>query len=476
MEFGKRKLKWYWLLLFIIYCGFVILELFNANPYLYSHNELRGALTTDKQKELKPFPTPPKDLRKVTEITWWPRWGPQHLATDTHSPPRHKILIEYKSHPIDFRLEDWDIKNVTSDASGFYVTGQNQWVVAIGLDGAVRWSFSFQRERHDDKPIHPALLDENTVYSIHPSGEVIALSKDSGALIWNLPLEREVVAQPFLWKEFIILPVNSAPDPEGAANTRPGVQWIFVSRANGSIIKTSEKIDVKPGFHVTYSNDLNQFFLNMDNKITALDSETLAPLWTQTLTDPIKDALTVNGSQIFVSTLGAKLVALDASKKGKTMWEADLLKPPAAQATFLPIMNKLSVPDESGDIHVLDAKTGKETAKANLEGSPQFADTWSARIKSQHIEEYKMDWLHKGWTIWTACSGKRLCILSPKGVLISKIALSGAPLALPVGSETKLSFLIQTGKHSYAVSELMDEKEIKRLKAEDSSEEASQSH
>lgn len=466
MEFGRRRqLEWYWLVLFGIYCTFVVFELFNANPYLYSHQELRAALETGANRVSKPFPTPPATPRTVGDITGFPRWSMQSNAVDPKPTAWTRNMIEASSRPVELG-ENFNLESVSADESGFYVTGKTNWVAGVSLEGEIRWRFLFHRERENDASIYPALMDTQTVYVVHPQGEIVALEKEKGLPLWDLPLNREIVARPFLFKEFVVLPVRAELEADEAPSSRPGVQWLYISRATGELMKTSPRIDVKDGFLLSYNAEMEQFFLTVDNKVIALEAESLQVLWSQILTDPIKGPATVNGPQLYLATLGAKIVNLDIAKKGKVVWESDLTKPAAAPPTILPLMNRISVRDEAGNISVFDAKTGKSLSQISAEGRHRLPDTWSARIKSSYITDFKMDWLHKGWTVWGSCGVRKACIFTPKGLTVARINLAGEPVQLPVSQESRLVFFVQTDTRSYAVSHVMDEKDYKKLKAE----------
>ena len=465
MEFGKSKLKWYWLLLFIVYSIVVIYELFHNNPYLYSHYELRSILENGKGLEIKPFPTP-SGTRETGEILFYPRWSFSHSGIEPKGMGLSKNLVERSSTDVQSGIEDWNVEKVSSDLTGFYLSGKSNWVVAVDLDGSVRWKFLFENERPQDLPVWQLMIDATTVYAVHPKGEVVALDKATGRVIWDLPLNDELVAAPFLWKDAVVLP-HKFKDPAGAtSSSRPGVQWMYVSRDNGTIQKTSDKIDVKFEYQVVHSADLKQFIFTSENKIFAVDDLELKPVWNQVLTDPIKDSAIVYDSQIYLATMGAKLMNLDGNRKGRVVWEYDLEKPPATSPSYLPVMNRLSIKDESGAVFVVDAKNGKGVSKLSLENQSLLEDTWSAKVKTSYIEEFKMDWLHKGWTVWTACGGKKVCILTPKGMVIAKLGLGGQPMALPIVNDGQLAFFVKVGTHKYGVTRLMDEKELNKLKAE----------
>jgi len=169
-----------------------------------------------------------------------------------------------------------------------------------------------------------------------------------------------------------------------------------------------------------------------------------------------------------VATLGAKLLKLEGAKKGKLEWEADLEMPAASAPTFLPVINRLGVMDSSGAISAVDAKTGKVFWRIGTDNHNPANEVWGARISGKHIEEFQMDWLHKGWTFWSPCGDSRFCIYTPnKGQAINRLHMTGKPLSLPLALEKRFVFVTQqtTGKSTkYALSHMVEEAEIKRLR------------
>lgn len=457
MEYESRQVKWYWLLLFILFCGGVVYLLFSGNPYLYSHHELRAALDVGYVRQRSTIPSKPEAPAKIGNPTYQARFNFERTAAEATTTPRSRAYIEYEHHAAEIGEEGFEAVHVAGDDTGFYISGKSELAVAVGMDGKARWKYKFLT-LPEGEALLPVLVDDVHAYLIHPAGEVVCLDKASGSIRWVMDLRQPVAAQPFLFQKSVVVPVKGEKNTTGL---------FLVNRADGQVSATVKKVDVKPGFSVSYSPSSQNLILTADNKVWAVSPEEWNVVWTQTLTDPVRGPAVVVDHQVFVSTLGAKIVKLDSSKKGKVEWETDLEKPAASPPAFLPIMHRLSFLDTSGYLVTVDAKTGKLIWRYGIENRNPLVETWSARLKGNNIEEFKMDWLHKGWTIWSPCSDKRFCIYTPgKGQLIQRVQLSGSPIALPVNLDKRLAFFTQTKAGTYAVSQVVEEGEIKRLKAE----------
>jgi len=440
----------------MLYCGVVIYLLFNGNPYLYSHHELRAAMTRGESLNLLTIPEKSPPNGKTGDATYFDRFNFHRSGVDPLGSPRSKNYEEYQTFPVNHGVEGFVPLNIAHDDSGFYLTGKSPWIVSVGLDGELRWKFRVHDVK-DDKPLPAVLLDETTAYIVHPQGEALALNKADGSIRWLINGDKELIAQPFLWQGHLILPVKGTTTSE----------WLLIKRTDGKLAEKSPTVDIKPGFLVSQGPGGKSIIATVDNKILAVDPEDWKIDWTVTLTDPIKGPAVVVEQQMFVSTLGSKLIKLDASKKGKVEWELELEKPPASAPTFLPVANRVTVMLEGGILAMVDAKLGKQLWTYNTLNKSPLIDSWSVRLSAKHIEEYKMDWLHKGWTTWSACSAKHFCIYTPnKGQLVQSVQLSALPLTLPLQQEKRWIFFGEGKDGKYVISHLLENAEIKKLRQE----------
>ncbi len=454
MDYESRKVKWYWLFLFLIYSSGAVYVLFQGNPYLYSHLELRTALVSGADAQLTTIPSAPQLAGKTGTPTYYSRYNFERTAIDPLGSPRSRTYEEYEHFPVEHGLKNFDPANIAYDHNGFYITGKNEWVIAIGLDGKVMWKYRFLKAP-GERGLLPPMVDESYVYVVHPQGEVVAVNKVTGEIHWLLPQNAEVVANPFIRGDQIVLPVKGT----------QGVQMILIDRASGTRSEKSPRLEIKPGFHISKAPSAGVLIATVDNKVIAINPETWAIEWSQTLTDPVKGPAVIYENQIFIATLGAKIIKLEANKKGKIDWELDLEKPAASPPAYLPLMHRLSFLDTAGALVAVDAKTGKSLWRYGIENKNVLTETWSARLKGNNIEEFKMDWLHKGWTIWSPCSERRFCILTPnKGQMITRVQLSGEPLVLPLQLDRRWVFFLKGKAGQYLISHVLDEAEIKSVK------------
>ncbi len=460
MDYDSRHVKWYWLLLFIVYCGAVVYLLFSGNPYLYSDQELRASMSRSDSLDLLTIPAQGMSGGKITAQTHFYRFDFQRSGVDPLGAPRYKDYVEYQTFPVQHGLEGFEIENIAQDSSGFYLTGASPWLVSVSLEGELRWKFKLADMKPGTK-LWPALLDEDSVYAIHPSGEILGIRKSDGSLRWLTNVDKEAIAEPFIWQDHVVIPVKGKRTSE----------WMLIRRTDGKLNEKVPKIDVKPGFMVSKGPGKKTLILTAENKVYALDTERWKIEWSQTLTEPIKGPATVVENDILVATLGAKVLKLDVNRKGKVEWEVELEKSPAGSPTYTPMANRVTLQMLGGEIAAIDFKTGKLAWTYNSTNKSPLTDTWSVRLSGKHIEEYKMDWLHKGWTIWSACSNRNFCMFTPnKGQLIQSVAISAQPLTLPLQFDRRWIFFGRTPKGEYLISHMLENAEIKKLKTQASAE------
>jgi len=234
MDYESRKVKWYWFLLFTLYCGVVVYLLFQNNPFLYARQELRASLDVGETARRQTVPLHP-EATKSSAATFLRRYNFQRSAVDPIGGPRSKNYQEYEHAAVD--LGDIDLENahISQDSSGFFLSGKSPWVVAINIDGKVRWKYRF-KGLAPTLSVMPVLLDETSAYIVHPLGEVVCLDKMTGEIRWILSTKEELAAAPLIWKKDLILPAKS---PTGS-----GVQMIAIERTTGKLEDEAAHIEI----------------------------------------------------------------------------------------------------------------------------------------------------------------------------------------------------------------------------------------
>jgi len=459
MDYERQRIRWYWITLFVIYSMVMIYAVLTGNPYLYTHQEFKHELQSAPEQNPEPVPSIASQLPlppNLGEQTYRSRLNAERNANAPAETTYSKNFVEKQVFPIladekdggeKFKPTLWSI-----DRDGFFLANTGA-AVGYNLNGDKIWEFRFADQ---SKPLSDVVTDQGLVYLIQSSGEIVALNKSTGQLQWSNKLNEEVIGPSFISKGRLFIPLKSRPTETKIP--RPMFRFAVMKRETGELSMFSKPIEGKPHFQISMAPELESWILAFDNKIVAVDPDKLEVVWTQTLTDPILGPVSVVGKSLFVSTMAGKVIKLDGAKKARQEWEVELARPPVSSPTYLPIMTKLSVLDDQGQLQLIDAKAGKALWRFNIENKNSLKETWSARMKGSIIQETGMDWIHRGWSIWAPCAKNRFCIYNPsKGQLISRVSLSGSVVSFPMEKDKVFYFLVDMGKN-WAISKVETEK------------------
>lgn len=440
MDYESRHVKWYWMLAFTGFCGLTGYLLFLGNPFLYSNSELRTQLgQSTSVAMLIPETRPEAGTLPNEPFTSRTNW-----ARTAQVKPENSFkweLKEVQNFPLSSDIK-FTADAMTADGGGFILSDSADTVSSVSFEGHLRWQYRFKEAFGSDGPFSP-ITDGKLAYLFHPNGQVVTLSAKTGELIWSLDLPFAVAAQPFIWGEKLVAPVRD----------KNQIALIEIERRNGDMSNRSDKIDIKPGFLASYNESQKLMILTSDNKVVAINPEGWKLVWSQSMTDPIRGYAVNVDNTVLVSTLGAKIYKLDAKSRGRITGEIDLPKPAAGSMTYLPQMNRLNFLSTSGAMTTVDLKSEKVLWTYNIENRNPLNETWTQRLKGAAIEKFKMDWIHKGWAIWSPCSTQRICIYAPnKGALIQRIPLVGRPLTIPIQIDDTWYILVQNGDEEAFIS------------------------
>ena len=183
MEYESRKVKWYWVLLYMIFCGGVAYLLFTGNPFLYSHLELRSALLGGDVSQMHTVPTRPVPAPKTGTPMGFSRYHFNRTGQDPLPTPRSRSYIETDHNEVDLNVPGFEAQNIVHDDGGFYLSGKGPWAISVGFDGKTRWRYRFV-DPSGEKALAPNLLDEASAYLTDSSGEVVCLDKITGQIRW----------------------------------------------------------------------------------------------------------------------------------------------------------------------------------------------------------------------------------------------------------------------------------------------------
>lgn len=488
MEFDRKRTRWTHIVAYLIYTAIMVSLLLNSNPYLYSHKELRQALVGEQVNSINPVrgakrADPKGAPEDDTRATYWWRSTPERTGHDQNGGTRDKDFVTDWQKPILENVSSKSVPEWAVDESGLYIVSKEPWIMALGTDGELKWRFRFAAQDGEIKNYVP-VLDEQAVYVSHAKGSVAAMEKSNGHLLWKVKLASEILAAPIMVNGELWLLVNpleserkrlEAKEDKGTAGKNksapaiPPHRLIRLNAISGEVVDYSQPFNVTGQANLTWAREFKQVLVATDNKLHMINSDDGQIIATQTLPDPIEGPAVVAEGKAFLALSSGKVQAWDISKKGKFEWEIDLVSPPRAAPTYIPVYQQLAIPTADGALHTIDLKKSEAGWRLNADNHNPQNDLWAARLSGRFIEKLSMKWEKKGWTIWAPCSDNRICVYNPeKGQLLARIPAPGAVASSPVFLGKELYLIARDGKDSYTFKlvHYLDEDSFKK-KAKD---------
>ncbi|MBA2779379.1 outer membrane protein assembly factor BamB [Billgrantia kenyensis] len=214
------------------------------------------------------------------------------------------------------------------------------------------------------------------VYLGTRNGEVLALSQADGDVTWRARVSSEVLAPPQPNQQLLV--VQSVDGTVTALDRRSGEErWVHtVTEPSLTLRGTGTPSVIDP---VTFAGFAN-------GRLVTLDNRSGQPLWERRIAVPRgrseidrmvdlsgQPVLTPDG-RLFVTSYNGRLVALEAPT-GDVLWESEL----SSYHTPVLVGDRLFTVNEASHVIAFDARTGEELWRSSdLEGrwltSPAFAD------------------------------------------------------------------------------------------------------
>lgn len=477
MEYETRSIKWYWVLLFIIYSLASVYLLLKANPFLYAQGSL-----IDQQAQYKASKSlnawPPKDAQfPMTEKASgkgisWPFLSFGNLNMTSPEVTRNKSYTEFKSFPLKAKFQG-NPHIILQAKNELIVLDEDNWVYNFNNIGELRWSYGLSKEAE----LLQTLKDSSLLYLIRKNGSVTALELEGGRPQWILEPAQNIVGEAWLENESLILPVEKVEGKESKKNRKKvSFQFLQIDRNDGSLKTTSDGFDFKEAFKEVLLPGTEHRLLYSGAQIIAIPQNFEVPIktaWQTTLPESIARELVFADGRIFATTEGKRLYVLNGKKKGDTLFDIDLDIFPGGAVTYLPEMDRLAYLGESGILRVVDLKKKEMAWKFDLSIKGPLRSIWSSRLKGAYIQEFGMRWVYKGWTLWSPCRAKAFCVYNPeRGQLIQRIELTGTPLSLPYVAPDKIYAPVKLDSGELAVAHLYEPTELRKAQAEEEAKKA----
>ena len=285
---------------------------------------------------------------------------------------------------------------------------------------------------------------------------------ESGKLLWSSRLDGELLSRGFIFENnlYVILKTKKPGKDKKKAGTQ--AQMVAISRIDGKLEKYSEDLGLKQEAQFSFDKNSNLLFITSAEKLVALKMPGMEPVWQKSLSSDVVGPAVIAEKRVLVSLKEGKVKVYNLTR-GNEIHEIELEQPLASPPALIPIYNRAAVTSTDGYQHVMDLDGGKRLWRFDLNNKNNMWSSWSARLSGNFIEELQMKWRYKGWTIWSPCVQKRICIYNPeKGQIVGRVMLSGQLSSLPRFQERSFHVLLEQ-ETGYALGHYMERPAAKKI-------------
>jgi outer membrane protein assembly factor BamB len=391
-------------------------RILTANPWILASEDPKLGGVSNANENWVPWSQAVGEVKPTGEITSMFRGNHERTGHVTGDPKRYADL------ELLFRVPNGNIgvhsaskASPALDESGVYVGGDSGWFYAYEWSGALRWKFHVAGA---ERGIHgTAALDADSVYLGAYNGRLYRLGKQSGAPIWTIDLGDALGASPALLEGDLYANVEiGMPNGYLAKLAREDGHLAWTSKLFGEQSHASPTLD--PKSNTVYAGYNDQFF-------RALDSKSGALRWAIHTEGPIKSTAAILGDALFFTSWDQGLYAVHRTD-GHLLWRAPLRAKSRSSPAAWEELGAILVLDESGALHLLDAKTGASRWERTFENNLRASA--SATIVGNGAASVAI----------VPCGVSRICIVDSEGTVVNEVPTKAAVTGMVVPFKDRL--------------------------------------
>ncbi len=463
MEYeNKYRPKWYQLMLLILYSIAVIYTVLVNNPYLYSSKQYQEGLAGKKDNSFQPVITKlGKSRSNLSESQSPSRFSWKMNASDPTDETRDRRYIEVTLTPLLMELDKKPEAPQWSLLKEHIIMASKESLYGISFEGQTLWKFKSHNTREGGYFFEP-VADASSIYLTNSSGHIYNLRLNDGRPLWSSHLQGEILSPGFLLNSSLYAILKTKKEAKDKKKVGMKAQLVSIHRMTGQIDKASEDLGLKQQSTFSFDKKSHLLFITSAEKLLALKLPEMTPVWQKSLSSHVIGPAVITENQVLVSLREGKLKVYSLTK-GSEIHEVELEQPLASPPTLIPLYNRVAVTSTDGYQHVIDLDGGKRLWRFDLNNSNNIWSSWSARLSGNFIEELQMKWRYKGWTIWSPCVQKRICIYNPeKGQIVGRVMLGGQLSSLPRYQESSFHVLLEQ-ETGYALGHYMERPAAKKI-------------
>ena len=387
---------------------FFVLKL---NPLLFSQEILSESVSPDNvNSSILTFPTPTgtsKRRKGVPSVSYLNhQTAPLSIRVGTRF--KTKTVLRWdRAAPLSWRL-------VGNQLYLFY----QKMIVASDIDGTERWDFYTREESH----LFPPSFSRQFVFVSSSSGQVYSLNRKTGTMKWFIDLDKPVLSSALLFNDKIYVVVGSS----------RRAQLVQIQPGSGKLGWLSKHEFRFSGHLMGSPSSLGYIIVGGDSEVLALNGHDGQLVWSAPNQGPLlHGAVTVVGQTIYLVNEQGLVLILEA-KTGSKVREYNLGQKTMGPLTYVPKYEVMAFMGEDFHLHVIDRRSGKEQWKFKIGDKSPSKFVTSVRLDYRSINQLSLYWSQSGWSIWSPCGKRGLCIFNPKsGRILGRVYLQGAPSSQP---------------------------------------------
>ncbi len=351
----------------------------------------------------------------------------------------HAFILDKELSPSFIFPDKWNVQDVNNPVYSI----ENNFLLIQNLDKSSfyinnlytlsPWKFESTGDIKN-QPKSPNIKN-NFLYWVDQNYSLFKIQLDTQKVIWTRKLEPKEVLASHIDDEQNYFFVNE--DNKGLKLTK--LSSLSGKEAWSLVIPNAKNI-------YQMASDGPDFYVYSDQQFAKLNIESGKIQWKVPSLSEIMSPLLVTKKHITAATTDGQLYSLKRSN-GEKVWEYNMESAARGKMTHTPLYDRISIMTDDGYIHSLDARTGERKWRLKIKSPASKKELLSVRLNNSAISKLSLEWGKKGWTIWTRCTPKAICIMNPKnGQFVARYTTPTEILTLPHFFKNSFSLLVKNNE------------------------------
>lgn len=370
-----------------------------------------------------------------------------------------QTLAELNSTP------DSQNSSVAIDEAGVYILSEDRfWVYS--LQGSLLWSFApVQGEKF---AIGALSTTAQTTALATRTGSAYLFNKSNGQVLWYSKSNESYLRPPILGSQKVYF----------LSELKAGQLWklLIADIKTGEVLKKISSLEEPIAGNLSFNELETMAYYNTEaGRLYGLNLEKAEAAWSVESEFSFESGPTVSGDRVYTVNAQGGLTAYD-NRSARLIWTTALDTKAGGTVSILAEGFKIFILDKSGYIHALSSRTGKREWRFNTNQTGPIKAPLLLRMRGSSFADLKVNPHIRYWTVWSYCSGSRLCIFDPKeGQPYVRVELKDTAISEPYFDREGEDFwFVGAEKGKVKLYHYMEDKKMKALRQENETKEEKQ--